>query len=85
MYYNVYVLLFVIVCVYVCLFLGTTLYRHFSLLWNPSLGKIDNNNNNNNYNNSINTEYVCKSRGPTVVEILSTLPEITGWKSEIKH
>ena len=50
MYYNVCVLLFVIVCVYVCLFLGTTLYRHFSLLWNPSLGKIDNNNNNNNNN-----------------------------------
>ena len=82
MYYNVCVLLFVIVCVYVCLFLST-LYRHFSLLWNPALGKINNNNNNN--NNSINTEYVCKSRGPTVVEILCTLPEITGWKSEIKH
>ena len=50
MYYNVCVLLFVIVCVYVCLFLGTTLYRYFSLLqlWNPSLGKIDNNNKNNN-------------------------------------
>ena len=31
---------FVIVCVFVCLFLGTTLYRHFSLLWNPSLEKL---------------------------------------------
>ena len=39
-YHNVCVLLFVIVCVYVCLFLGTTLYRHFSLLWNPSLEKL---------------------------------------------
>ena len=32
--------LVVIVCVYVCLFLGTTLYRHFSLLWSPSLEKL---------------------------------------------
>ena len=29
-----------ILCVYVCLFLGTTLYRHFSLLRNPSLEKL---------------------------------------------
>ena len=28
-------------CMCVCLFvLGTTLYRHFSLLWNPSLEKL---------------------------------------------
>ena len=40
LYHNVCVLLFVVVCVHVFLFLGTTLYRHFSLLWNLSLEKL---------------------------------------------